>query len=477
MTKTMTIPETKALTWKHKIGYGLGDAGGCMTFVIIGKFFSNFCTDVLGVNPGILSVLLFVWNVWDFINDPLMGALMDKSFAKNRSKAGKFRPWILKSAPLVCVSFIALWILPTLFDGIAMLIALFCLKVLYEASYTMFNIPMGSLLSAMSGNDQERASLSSARGIGSAVGSVVPIAVIPALVTAYGNNNYLGYFIGAAICAVLGLGMSIGHYFMTEERVTPTNGSNGDEIKVTDILHVFKVNRPFIALCIHGLSICLMQNTSETISSYFYSGVYGGMELMSISMAVTSPVMMVTFIFGPKIAKKIGLERFIRYGLVVGSGIYLALFACHMLFYINPYVHRIVSGLAMGLCSMSIYMQWGLVGEAIDYNEMITGKRTEGSIYGTFNLFRRLGQTIGMSLSVGLLDVFDYNKDVVLQSSKTVVGFKIIGMLLPGIFALGSWIAFKYVWNITDKTREKISYFKLTGKLPRKKKKKRKANR
>ena len=461
----------KPLSWKHKIGYGLGDAGGCMTFVIIGKFFSNFCTDVLGVDSWILSILLFVWNAWDFINDPLMGALMDKSFAKSRNKNGKFRPWILRSAPLVCVSFIAMWVVPTWFDGIAMLIALFCFKVLYEASYTMFNIPMGSLLSAMSGDDQQRATLSSARGIGSAVGSVVPIAVVPALISAYGKNSYVGYLIGAAICAVIGLGMSIGHYFMTEERVVPNNDATNEEIKITDILHVFKVNRPFIALCIHGLSICLMQNTSETISSYFYSGVYGGMELMSISMAVSSPVMLFTFVLGPKIAKKLGIEKFIRYGLVIGSVIYLALFGCHMMFYIDPYVHMIVSGFAMGLCSMSIYMQWGLVGEAIDYNEMITGKRTEGSIYGTFNLFRRLGQTIGMSLSVGLLDVFDYNKDIVIQSDKTIVGFKIIGMLLPGIFALGSWIAFKYVWNIDDKTRDEITKFKIKGK-PHKKKKK-----
>lgn len=460
-----TKAKDSSLTWKHKIGYGLGDAGGCLTFVIMGKFFSNFCTDVLAVDPGVLAILLAIWNVWDFINDPIMGAFMDKSFSKYRNSEGKFRPWLIRSAPLVFVTFIALWTVPTFLSGVSTLLALFCLKILYEASYTMFNIPMGSLLSAMSDNDQERASLSSARGIGSAVGSVIPIALIPSLVTAFGKTSPAGYAIGVSICALIGLFMCIGHYHYTEERVDVSNITTPEEsIKVTDILHVFKVNRPFIALCIHGLSICLMQNTSETISSYFYSGVYGRMDLMSIGMAVSSPVMMVTFIFGPKIAKKLGLERFIRYGLIAGSAIYLLLFGCHMLFYINPYVHMIISGFAMGLSSMSIYMQWGLVGEAIDYNEMITGKRTEGSIYGTFNLFRRVGQTIGMSLSIGLLKVFEYDKDILFQSDKTIAGFKITGMLLPGIFVLGSWIAFKFIWNITDETREKISLFKKANK-------------
>lgn len=461
MLKTKTKSANTGLTWKHKIGYALGDAGGCLTFVIIGKFFSNYCTDVLGVNETLLAILLLVWNVWDFINDPIMGGFMDKVFSRSRDPRGKFRPWLLRSAPLVCVSFIALFSVPTLIEGVGNLIALFAFKVLYEAFYTMFNIPMGSLLSAMATNDHERAELSSARGIGSGIGSVIPIAIIPVLVDAYGKNNGMGYFIGAAICAVIGLVLSLGHYFLTEERVhTYAATDSAEEIKLTDIIKVFFVNKPFLALCIHGVSICLMQSTSETIGSYFYGGVYGGMELMSIGMAVTGPVMLLTFIVCPKIAKKTGLIRFIRYGLLAGSGLYLALFILHMLFFIDPYVHMVISGLALGIASMSIYMQWGFVGEAIDYNEMITGKRTEGSIYGTFNLARRVGQTIGMSLSIFLLDVFQYDKDIIIQSDFTITGFKIIGMLLPAIFAIGSWIAFTFVWDMNDDTRKRLAEFK-----------------
>ena len=460
MSKTTVKSQSTGLSLKHKIGYALGDAGGCMTFVIIGKFFSNFCTDVLSVDEKLLAVLLLIWNVWDFINDPIMGGFLDKAFAKKHNSRGKFRPWLLRSAPLVCVSFIALFSVPTLFDSAALLISLFALKVIYEAFYTMFNIPMGSLLSAMSTNDHERATLSSARGIGSGIGSVVPIAVMPVFIDMYDKTDGTGYFIGATICAVLGLALSLGHYFLTEERVQTSAEIENQDIKLTDILKVFAVNKPFLALCIHGVSICLMQTTSETISTYFYSGVYGEMKLMSIGMAVTGPVMLLTFIVCPKIAKKTGLIKFIRYGLLAGSALYFGLFVLHSIFYIDPYVHMIISGLALGIASMSIYMQWGFVGEVIDYNEMITGKRTEGSIYGTFNLARRVGQTIAMSLSIYLLDVFQYNKDVTIQSDYTIFGFKIIGMLLPAIFAIGSWVAFKFVWNLDEATSKKVAEFK-----------------
>lgn len=461
MSETKTKEKTSGLSLKHKIGYGLGDAGGCMTFAIMGSTFSMYCTDALGIDTGVLAVLLAIWNVWDFINDPLMGAFMDKAFAKKHNPKGKFRPWLLRSAPLVCVSFIALWSVPSLFQGVSLICVLFGLKILYEGTYTMFNIPMGSLLSAMADNDKERATLSSARGFGSAVGNAVPVMLMPLLIEKFGKTESAGYAIGAAICAFIGLAMSLGHYAMTEERTAPVSESKQqDNIKLTDIINVFRVNKPFLALCIHGLCICTMQYVSNTLTNYLFSIIYDDLTLITYGSIISAPFMMVTLLGGPYFAKKFGLEKFIRFGLLMGSAIYIGLFALHMVTDVNPYVHIIVSNSAMGLASMSIYMQWGLVSEAIDYNEMITGKRTEGSIYGTFNLSRRVGQTIGNSSAVLMLGWIGYDANITVQSATTVAGIKVLCVLLPGIFVLGSWAAFKFLWNMSPETRQKIDDFK-----------------
>ena len=107
---------------------------------------------------------------------------------------------------------------------------------------------------------------------------------------------------------------------------------------------------------------------------------------------------------------------------------------------------------------VSIQMQWGLVGEAIDYNEMITGKRTEGSIYGTFNLTRRIGQAVGNSAAILALKWIGYDKaEAAIQTAETITGLKVLCVLVPAIFILGSWFAFKFVWNITPEVRAKIS--------------------
>ncbi len=449
------------LTLKQKIGYGLGDAGGVMTFALMSSTFSMYCTDALGISPGTIGILLLIWNIWDFINDPLMGAYIDKAFARSTNPKGKFRPWILRSTPLLCITFIALWSVPSLFEGLARLCFLFGLKILYEGSYTMFNIPMGSLLSAMADTDEDRAALSSARGIGSAGATLISLFIMPLFLKKYGESNAMGYAIGAAVCALIGFAMCMAHYAMTEERVdTGTRAEDTDNIKVTDILEVLKVNRPFIALCVHGLFICTMQYVGNTLSNYMYSDVLGDISIASYGTLLSAPAMIIIFITGPLIARKFGLEKLIRYGLLISCVMYVALFAAMMLINISPWVYAVLSNTAMGFAFISIYMQWGLLGEAIDYNEMITGKRTEGSIYGTFNLSRRVGQTIGNSAAMLLLGMVGYNGALAVQSVATLNGIKALCVLLPGILVLGSWAAFKFLWNMDDEMRAKVDAYK-----------------
>lgn len=461
MLKTKEKTKSKGLSFKHKFGYALGDAGGCMTFALMDGIFGMYCTDALGINTAIFGTLLLIWNIWDFINDPLMGALLDRSFAKNRNPRGKFRPWILRSAPLVCITFIALFSVPSFFQGVGLLCVLFVCKILYEGAYTMFNIPMGSLLSAMSTNDHERASLSSARGIGSGIGNAFPVAIVTLIVNAYGNTSPVGYAIGASIFAIVGFVVCLGHYFLTEEKTeVKAVDPEAESVGFKDIINIFRVNRPFLALCIHGLFFCMVQSLGTTFNFYLYQHVYNGLDLATQGMIVSAPIMMITFIFGPKIAKKMGLVKFIRYALIAGSAIHILLFALHAVTYVNPYIHMIVSNFALGLASMSVYMQWGLVGEAIDYSEMVTGKRTEGSIYGIFNLSRRIGKTFSSSLGMFMLSWFSYNSDLAIQAPITIFGIKLLAVLLPGIFILGSWVAFKFVWNMTDETKARLAEFK-----------------
>ena len=445
------------LTKKHWFGYMFGDFGGCMTFALMASTFSIYCTNVLGIDATVMGVLTIIWTIWDAINDPMMGALMDKAFARNRNKRGKFRPWLLRATPLLAVSAICLWTVPTFTKGIVTLVALFSFKILYEASYTMFNIPMGSLLSAMSTNDTERASLSSARGVGSMFGNMIPGMIGPVIIGMFGENNSTGYMITGVACAIFGFVVCLLHYALTEERTIVEEETKADDIKFTDILDVVKRNRAFIALCIHGVCICTMQYLTENISMYMYSAVYNDVTYKTIASVLSAPFMVLAMVGVPFLCKKLGLEKIIRLTLLAGGAICGILFVMHLFMEVNPLVHGVILGTGSGMAMVSIQMQWGLVGEAIDYNEYLTGKRTEGSIYGTFNLARRVGQTVGLGFSFFALDWIGYVPELETQATSTIFGFKILCVLAPALFILGSWAAFKFVWNITPEIRERMA--------------------
>ena len=457
----MAKKQKTGLSTKHWFGYMFGDWGGCMTFTLMASIFGLYCTNVLGVDPTLMGTLTLIWTIWDAINDPMMGAIMDKAFAKKQSAKGKFRPWLLKATPLLAVSAIVLWTVPTFLEGIPMLVALFSFKILYEGAYTMFNIPMGSLLSAMSTNDAERASLSSARGVGSMIGNMLPGLAGPVIIGLFGDRTSTGYMITGVVCALLGFVICLMHYAWTEERTVVGADTKADDIKFSDILVVVRKNRPFIALCIHGVCICLMQYAAQTLGLYMYSGVYHDVTYQSIGSALSSPFMIGSMIAVPFMCKKLGLEKLIRYSLLIGGAICAALFGLHLVIDVHPLLHGVLLGVGSGFAMVSIQMQWGLVGEAIDYNEYITGKRTEGSIYGTFNLSRRIGQAIGSGVAFYALAWIGYDGKAAVQSAGTVFGLKVLCVLVPAVFILGSWAAFKFVWNITPEVRAAMAAKKL----------------
>lgn len=453
----MSTKTAGGLTAKHKIGYAMGDLGGCMTFALMGSMVTRYYTNVLKVDTVILATLLFVWNIWDAVNDPLMGILMDKMYAKNKNPKGKFRPWLIRIAPLLCITAIAFWTVPTFFEGTTMLVVLFLCKILYEGCYTMFNIPMGSLLGAMANNDAERSTLSSARGFGSLIGNVLPMMILPQFLAAYGDTPR-AFAIGSSICAVIGFVFCLLHYFWTEERnlaAVEAVGKDGG-MKLSDIGQLFTKNRAFVALIIHGICICTQQYVASTLGTYMYGDVLGNIGIMSVQSTFSMLIGICSLFLCPIVSKKIGLEKMIRICLLLGSLSYLGLFATMMVTDISATVYMVWASLSAGFGGVSIYMQWGLVATVTDYNDYVTGKRAEGTIYGVFNLSRRIGQTVGNSAAVLALGWIGYQAGAATQAASTLTGIKALCVLIPAIALIGSWIAFRFVWNITPEIRAQM---------------------
>ena len=455
MTKT-----NESLTLKHRVGYALGDFGGCMTFSLMSAFMTRYYVNVAMMDTAIIAVMTLIWKIFDAVSNPVIGVMMDKSFAKRANRGDKFRPWIFRIAPLTGIAGILVFTAPGWVTGMSRLVVAFTTYLMYEVFYAMQHIALGGLISAMAKNDAERAELSSARGIGGMLGSIMPPMAFPVIISLFESNPQLGYSLGVTICAIIGYICCLCCYFFTEERNASQQKVGSAPIKVTDILGVFRVNRAFVAMCLHGLLSGILMSVGGALGTYMYADVLGNLALMSVGSMVSMPVSLVCMSVVPKLARKIGSQKVLRGSLLIGCGLYVGLFTLHITTDIHVWVHIGINAIASGISGLSNMMQWGMLSEAIEYNEYLTGKRTEGSINGTFNMLRRLGQGLGASFGVAMLGMIGYNAASAVQTAGTILGIKVLCLLFPAICAIGSWIVFRFVWNITPELKEKMAQWK-----------------
>lgn len=176
--------KTEKVSIKEKIGYGLGDAAANIGWRGVGTFLIIFYTDVVGLSPVTVGVLLLTARFSDGISDIVMGMIGDRT----NSKYGKFRPWILWSAIPLGVILSLLFTSPEASES-GKIIYAYVTYILFTLIYTANNIPYGALMAVMSGDHKERISIGSFRMIGSFGGGILVQGSLLILVAYFGNVN------------------------------------------------------------------------------------------------------------------------------------------------------------------------------------------------------------------------------------------------------------------------------------------------
>ena len=465
----MAKAKSDKLTLKHIIGYGAGDCGGCFGLYMVSMYMARYLQVNLGVNAALLATILLVWNIWDTVNDPLMGTIMDICFAKAKPGADKFRPWILASIPIMFVGIISFYAVPPMMGGgFGTIAAAFTLKIVFEAGYTMMNIGMGSLLGNMAKNDQERATLASARGFGSTACQLIGGATIPLLLGKFGTENS-GYIKTSVVLACMMAVTVFLHWAWTEERNKGAAGAaeekKEEKFGIRDILNIFAKNRAFLALVLHSICICAVQAMGSGAATYMYMDVMKNVSLQSLGSTLSSVLMIAVLTAAPLLTKKWDLVNIIKVCLAGGFVACVTLTAYVLMVPdFNHVLFVVWMALGNGLITMSVQMQWGLVAESIDYNEYLTGKRNEGTIYGFFSLSRRIGSTISSSLSVLVIAAIGYDPALTNagldQAESTIAGIKLMVVGFPALAALGSFCCFTFIWCINKDVRAKMAEWK-----------------
>ena len=178
----MSISQKVSL--KEKIGYALGDGAANIAWRGVATFLFIFYTDVFGLEPITVGVLMLVARFSDGISDVLMGIVGDRT----KSKYGKFRPWILWTAIPLAVILSLLFTSPDLSSN-GKIVYAYITYIFFTLIYTANNIPYGALMAVMTGDDKERVSIGSFRMVGAFAGGMLVQGALLFLVAYYGNVN------------------------------------------------------------------------------------------------------------------------------------------------------------------------------------------------------------------------------------------------------------------------------------------------
>ena len=172
------------LSLKEKLGYALGDGAANIAWRGVATFLFIFYTDVFGLNPAAVGLLMLIARSGDGLIDILMGIVCDRT----NSKYGKFRPWILWTAIPLGVTLSLLFTTPNL-GPTGKVIYAYATYLIFFLVYTANNIPYGALMAVMTGDDKERTSLGSYRMVGAFTGGMLVQGALLLLVAHFGNIN------------------------------------------------------------------------------------------------------------------------------------------------------------------------------------------------------------------------------------------------------------------------------------------------
>ena len=178
------MPDVNKITLKEKIGYALGDGAANIAWRAVATFLFVFYTDVFGISPVAVGLLMLVARFSDGITDILMGVIGDRT----NTRYGKFRPWILWTAIPLGIVLSLLFTTPDL-NSTGKIIYAYVTYILFTLIYTANNIPYGALMAVITGDDKERTILGSYRMVGAFAGGMIVQGGLLFLVAHFGNVN------------------------------------------------------------------------------------------------------------------------------------------------------------------------------------------------------------------------------------------------------------------------------------------------
>lgn len=431
----------KKLTFKEKFSYGLGDLASNLVFAAISSFMVIFWTDIAGIAAATTGVIILVSKIWDGVNDPIMGYIVDRT----NTKYGKTRPYLIWMSVPLAISAVLAFVAPFADPVVKVAWATFT-YILVTTLYTAINIPYGLLSAKMTSDPLERTTLNQYRMTMSLAGSIIISSSLIPIANILGNGNIkLGAPLTVAMFSTLGVicfyitfrncQETVGFTSTATDEMTAEEKAKSKEDQLglgESIVLLFK-NRAWV--------VCLLQATLTWIGTAgkmavtAYYAIYVLQDAAKIPILMTAPLIggiIGMIILTQPLVKKFGKVRTIQICSFISGAMTMGLMFVPASNFGLIIWTLILAGVIGG---PTMALSFAMIADTIEHGEYKTGKRIEGLLYSGGSLGAKVGMGLGSVLVGVVLGATGYVPDAA-QTPEAIRGIESLMFFWPSFFIL-----------------------------------------
>lgn len=441
----MSKQETKKFGVRDQIGYVCGDAGGSFVNLYVDAFFLTFCTYALGISPFFMGTLFLFARLWDAINDPLIGSFPDRW--KLGKSGDKFKPWIKIFMVPLALSGVLCFTDVSGFGNVAKHAWVSVAYIFYGMCYTGTSMPYGSMAAVITQDPVERTKLSRARSIGGMVVGFGALSIIPQFLFDKESNIIpQAFFWVAVVFGVLSLLFYLGLLHFSTERYSQ-DAKPGQKFNYWKVLKSVARNRPLIGVMVATVGSLLFITANSSMGTYLFKEYYHAPQILSLKNLVSLPMTILCIIFVPALTKRFGKRNLLLSTIAFNAVTSFALFLIPIA---NPYVYLGLSTISSIGQNIFTVIIWALVTDCLDYHELITNERNDGSLYSIYTFSRKIGSTLASTIASYALGMIGYIAGVSTQAAGVAENIRYLSTGIPVITCVLELIGIGLIFNLTN---------------------------
>lgn len=385
------------LGFKNYVVYGMGNFASQLSWTMVGTYLSIFYTDVFGLGVGAVAMLMLVAKIWDGVNDPMMGTIMERT----HTKWGRFRPYIFVGAPLLVIFTILTFTVPG-FGGPAKLAYAYITYIGLGMAYTMTNVPYLALPVVMTHDPKEINRLNAAQMMGMTIGQIVlNLSVLPLVTYMGGGDQANGYQKTAALLAMIALPMFWAVAVLSKEKVTVKKEDQG---KVLDGLKMVAKNKNLLCAMFYSFFNMFGILGRISVAVFFYMHCVQNFALITVFMMMQMAVGTLVMPFAPKFVEKFGKRNGAIVSMIIQGGALILL-------YFGPSTSIPFNFLCMviyGVGYLAGPSGSGMMVDAIDDFDDKYGVRNDGMAFSFNGTAIKIATAIANSVFLLVMGAFGY---------------------------------------------------------------------